>query len=1048
MRKVLLVTPELEYTGAVQSFRRMCKVLKENGYDVHALSYKNGPFAQEIEKIDVKLSILDADKVGENKLEKFLKSYDLIIANTIETYRIADVGQKIGRPTIWYVREADNLPEFFEKNKKRQEAFERARNIYVVSEYARDFIVNNFNENVRVLHNCVEDERLLYNFENTRRDNDKVKFLALGTIEERKGYDVYIDAYLDMQEEVRKKCEIHYAGRLLDWAKWFYEPLLQKTKGVNGVVYHGTVNERKELMQLVYDCDCVVVPSRDESCSLVVLEAAMMGKPIIVTENIGAKYLVTPSCGWIIKTGSKDALKKVYEEIVRNPHQLKIMGEVARKRYEETSTYQIYTKNLLNVVEDNILHHYIGNGKTTIQEYLNIECSPKLYSFDVFDTLITRNVACPTGIFTIMQNELCSNDEYSNVPDYIKNDFASLRKEAEKRARSMCGANKCEDITLDDIYSVLLQNGMSQENARRIRQLEVLTEKRNIVPISSNIQKVKKLISEGQDVILISDMYLPTDVVREFLTPYGECFSDIDIYVSCQYKKCKRTGNLYRIVRRNKDIAFHEWVHYGDNPINDVESAKKLGIHGELLGYPKLYDYENKLNSGVEGYAQLVFGTCRNIRINVSQTLNESIGSCIAGIILYPYMTWVLNNAISQGIEKLYFVARDGYILKWMADIMISANKLPLETEYLYGSRKAWRLPALTSNIDYISIKELVDVSNNNYITSLDLLASVLQVSKEVICEYSATSKAFLVGKFGYSDLYQIVSELDSSREFCKILYETFSKQRENCVGYLRQSIGFDKKFGFVELSGSGFTQYCLKLLLDTIHKDTYVKSFYYVCKPKKIYRQCDNYSFLQRELKYSYVVELFARSLENQTIGYEIRDNIYYPIFEGTDKKRLEQYHYDEYLAGAMLFCEKFIAVMKNNPYVGLNMRYLMNSAEQIFNGNHDKIFDFIADMPFDNTGFRKTSHRFAPKLTNEEIRNIYFLHSEKEANQYYSGNEYGLSKKRLTKEQWDTIKKYEKDRNKITGQFRRGVFLIQEHGFNYSTRYILKRLKQNLLK
>ena len=53
MYKILLVTPELEYTGALQSYRRMCKVLNDNGYKVSAVSYKSGPFAVELKRLEL-----------------------------------------------------------------------------------------------------------------------------------------------------------------------------------------------------------------------------------------------------------------------------------------------------------------------------------------------------------------------------------------------------------------------------------------------------------------------------------------------------------------------------------------------------------------------------------------------------------------------------------------------------------------------------------------------------------------------------------------------------------------------------------------------------------------------------------------------------------------------------------------------------------------------------------------------------------------------------------------------------------------------------------
>ena len=76
-----------------------------------------------------------------------------------------------------------------------------------------------------------------------------------------------------------------------------------------------------------------MIPSLDESCSLVVLEGAMMGKPLVVSENVGAKYLVDESNGWIVKTGDIESLIEAFTSIIKNPSQLSSMGKASRKKY-------------------------------------------------------------------------------------------------------------------------------------------------------------------------------------------------------------------------------------------------------------------------------------------------------------------------------------------------------------------------------------------------------------------------------------------------------------------------------------------------------------------------------------------------------------------------------------------------------------------------------------------------------------------------------------------------------------------------------------------
>ncbi len=66
----------------------------------------------------------------------------------------------------------------------------------------------------------------------------------------------------------------------------------------------------------------------------------------------------------------------------------------------------------------------------------------ELYSFDVFDTLITRRVGVPRGIFALMQEEI--KDKLS-----LPKDFYTIRCESERLAREI---GDCREITFDDIY--------------------------------------------------------------------------------------------------------------------------------------------------------------------------------------------------------------------------------------------------------------------------------------------------------------------------------------------------------------------------------------------------------------------------------------------------------------------------------------------------------------------------------------------------------------------------------------------------------------------
>jgi cell filamentation protein len=74
----------------------------------------------------------------------------------------------------------------------------------------------------------------------------------------------------------------------------------------------------------------------------------------------------------------------------------------------------------------------------------------ELYSFDIFDTLITRKCATPKGIFAFMQETLFDN---KNLPQDLRENFYKNRIEAEVQARNdYWEKHQTREILFDEIY--------------------------------------------------------------------------------------------------------------------------------------------------------------------------------------------------------------------------------------------------------------------------------------------------------------------------------------------------------------------------------------------------------------------------------------------------------------------------------------------------------------------------------------------------------------------------------------------------------------------
>lgn len=121
------------------------------------------------------------------------------------------------------------------------------------------------------------------------------------------------------------------------------------------------------------------------------------------------------------------------------------------------------------------------------------------FSFDVFDTLMTRRTAVPDGIFALMQDEIIHNKCYQDLPPYVRENFYTLRREAESYAKKIYKTPENQEITFDQIYDVIaFNNGLTDKQKKQIQFLELETEKNNLIPIEGNIQKLKILLSQGK----------------------------------------------------------------------------------------------------------------------------------------------------------------------------------------------------------------------------------------------------------------------------------------------------------------------------------------------------------------------------------------------------------------------------------------------------------------------------------------------------------------------------------------------------------------------
>ncbi len=651
-----------------------------------------------------------------------------------------------------------------------------------------------------------------------------------------------------------------------------------------------------------------------------------------------------------------------------------------------------------------------------------------LYSFDVFDTLITRNTATTTGVFAGVQRALLVRDDIA-VSRHVRENFFYLRIGAEQVARNTYCGSDCDDVTPEQIYGVLVKQGqITEKQAKQLQQLEEEAELATVVGIRENIERVKRLVAAGERVVLISDMYLGKEIIRRMLCRTDEIFGTLPLYVSSEIKKNKWTGRLYEWVREKEAAAYEEWIHVGDNLHSDVAVPQSLGIRCEAYRAEELLPIEKEYlrNRESDWQAQRTIGNARIARIlenaetagsaNGVGSAKEAgpglknrsaygLGCGIGGPILYPYVKWLLEDSLSRGISRLYFVARDGYILKELADVVIAQNGYPIETKYIYGSRRAWRIASGDE------LRELFEHSYWDKVTGMKDFAVLFDVSAEELTEY-IPDRLRAEDVFWTPEVVKPLAEmLFATDSFVKLVTKRQQEKRRLLLRYMQQEIELsDEQFAFVDLAGTGYTQECLAKTLKSFYEGKITNYFYRM--DGVLEGLCENRVFYPNYVQNYVLLEMLCRTPQGQTVGYqETSDGRIAPVFLNTDEAAIREHGVLEFIEGAKAFADCQEGTQKSGQEkVSAWLPMIQFYLDYIYCTPDEQVADYFGDMPDMLTGREETVRRYAPKLTDTDVINLFSIRGSKPIEYYYHGVDLAYSVKRCSPLQQEKIAEYEK--------------------------------------
>src|SRR5699024_10157718 len=174
-------------------------------------------------------------------------------------------------------------------------------------------------------------------------------------------------------------------------------------------------------------------------------------------------------------------------------------------------------------------------------------------SFDIFDTLLVRPAIEPRDIFYLIAQR---------VDKKYKLDFMSMRYDVESEMND-------KYASIYDIYEFIQKKYQLKSSVTRaIMKCEIECETQLLFPRLDGKKLYDLAVKNKKHIIAVSDMYLPSDILRHILDKSG--YDKIEqVFVSNEFQGRKSDSRLFRAVTGNLKISPKSILHIGDNYQSD-----------------------------------------------------------------------------------------------------------------------------------------------------------------------------------------------------------------------------------------------------------------------------------------------------------------------------------------------------------------------------------------------------------------------------------------------------------------------------------------------
>jgi FMN phosphatase YigB (HAD superfamily) len=513
-------------------------------------------------------------------------------------------------------------------------------------------------------------------------------------------------------------------------------------------------------------------------------------------------------------------------------------------------------------------------------------------SFDVFDTVLVRSFARPHDLFHELGRRLAVRHLVTLPPER----FSALRIQAEADARRH---RADAEPNLGEIYAALAPRlDWSETETLLATRAELLLELESLSAVPRLRQWIEAARALGLRIAFVSDMYLPSVFIRDILAAQSLTEPEDAVLVSCEHRVSKSAGGLFDRLLDTLALTPAEILHVGDHAHSDDAVPRARGFAVQPVRDNQLSFLERSLLAYQHDTSHLagrLAAAARRARLARSLDGTEpalaEIGAGLLGPWLASFALWTFSRARRAGIRRLYFVSRDGQVMRELA--LAVQRRWPdaagIECRYLHGSRISWHHAAMTEIGDH----QLGWLLNPQPVVNASVLADRLGLPlAEVSAWLSASPAAGLIGHSSWNTAEAAcVAAALRGKSSEIVAHPVVVRRRDLALDYFKQEgLLRDTDWAVVELGWSGSMMVSLHAALG---RPARLDAFYLnlssfsrdlpagVCLRSFAINPDDVSFHLGEGLRYAEMIEVLTAADHGTVLGYTEKDGRVIPMLK-----------------------------------------------------------------------------------------------------------------------------------------------------------------------